>query len=118
MAGGMGKPGGIPLGDRTRVDPRRPIEQLHATPYRQPQHTGPDPRTYGETAKYRDLEPVHVVVLTDAGWNPGLLVAWRKPHQLPWEGLVHHGRLVDGRWVVAREWLPAGAITEVVGAAV
>ena len=64
----------------------------------------------GETATYPPTEPQHVWVTTDSGRNPGLLVEWRKPARLPWEGRVIHSRLLEGRWVQVDEWLPAGAI--------
>ncbi len=114
MAGGRGKPGGIPLHQRSRPDPARPIVQLHSTVNR-PTHHRPGPgRNYGETATYRDLGAPdgarHVFVTTEAGRNPGLLTGWRKPEQLPWEGHVIHPRLHEGRWVLVDEWVLASSI--------
>lgn len=88
----------------------------HGTVNRPPPRTGtgPDPRSYGETATYRDpAHPgQHVWVATEHGTNPGLLIEWRKPDQLPWEGRVVHMRQVDARWAKVEEWLPAGAISQ------
>jgi hypothetical protein len=82
----------------------------HGTVNRPPHHEPGPGRDYGETSRYRSIEPCHVWVTTDAGTHPGLLIEWRKPAQLPWEGHVVHARLVDGRWVQTDEWVPAGSI--------
>lgn len=114
VAGTRGKPGGIPLDQRTRVDPARPIEQLHGTVNRPPHHRAGPGRNYGETATYRDYGAPdgarHVWVTTEAGRHPGLLLGWRKPDQLPWEGHVWHGRLHQGQWVLVDEWVLASSI--------
>jgi|GEM_PF-2635077 len=105
MAGGMGRPDGVPLGARVRVG--------HTTVNRDPRRRpGPEPLTYGETADYRDLPDGarHVRVNLGDGPQPGLILGWRKPDQLPWEGHVHFAQLVDGRWVHADRWVLASAI--------
>lgn len=84
----------------------------HTTVNRPPTAPPGPGSNYGETAIYRDREPCHVWVTTEAGRNPGLLAQWRKPQQLPWEGLVAHPRLQGGTWVLVREWFPAGAIEQ------
>jgi hypothetical protein len=63
-----------------------------------------------ETAQYRSLEPTHVWVTTEAGRNPGLLVEWRKPDELPWEGRVVHLRARGGSWVQTQEWVPGDSL--------
>lgn len=104
----MGKPGGTPIGERVRVG----HSTVNVPPHHQP---GPDRRTYGETADYRDLPAggQHVTVNIGDGPQPGLLVGWRKPDQLPWEGRVFCPLLLEGRWVVTSRWVPAGAIKPV-----
>lgn len=88
------------------------VARSHTAPMR-PRETGPTVVERREQATYPPSEPRHVLVLTDAGRQPGLLVEWRKPLELPWEGRVIHTRLVDGRWVQVDEWLPGGAIEPV-----
>lgn len=82
----------------------------HTTVNRPPHHQPGPGANYGETSTYRQVEPCHAWVTTDAGRHPALLLEWRKPDQLPWEGRVAHTRLLDGRWVQADEWVPAGSI--------
>lgn len=107
MAGGTtNRPGRTPLGQRTRV------ELGHTTVPRSTTHVpGPGP-DYGETATYRTPPdgPCHVWVDGPDGRQPGLLLEWRKPAQLPWEGLVRHPALVGGRWLLVSRWWPAGAV--------
>lgn len=86
----------------------------HTTVNREPHHDAGPGRDYGETATYRPVEPCHVWVTTDAGRHPGLLLEWRKPDRLPWEGHVVHARQHEGRWVQADEWVLAGSIEKAV----
>ena len=65
-----------------------------------------------EAARYGNTKAQHVMVMTEAGWNPDLLIEWRKPYELPWEGRVVHLRLIEGKWTKATQWLPAGAIKQ------
>lgn len=88
----------------------------HSTVNVAPTHPPGPPVRYGETAAYhqpRDDTHRHVVVTTDAGSHPGLLVELRKPAQLPWEALVVHFRHLDGRWQLVREWILASAVNPV-----
>lgn len=103
------KRGGLPLNQRTRVIPGHTT--IPVTPHFTP---GLGPK-YGEESSYRDLAdgPRHVMVIAGDGPVPGLLVEWRKHPQLPWEGLVWHGRLIDGKWKTVSAWVPAGSITPV-----
>jgi hypothetical protein len=99
-----------------------PIVQLHGAGVGLRRPPGPDPMApigaaathvpaQGQTATYRPVEPCHVWVTTEAGRHPGLLLEWRKPHQLPWEGHVIHARPgAGGRWVQVDEWVLAGSI--------
>ena len=84
----------------------------HSTVNRPPSNEASGPGTdYGETADYRQGDPQHVWVTGEYGRGPGLLLEWRKPAQLPWEGHVVHYSHVGGRSVLVDQWLPAGAIT-------
>lgn len=105
MAGGMsGK-----RGSYSTVADRVADTRGHTTPngQRPPGLTVTERR---EQATYRTTEPCHVTILTETGCVPGLLVEWRKPLELPWEGHVWLMRLVEGRWATVDQWLPAGAI--------
>lgn len=124
MAGGTSKrPGGVPLGERTRVPLHGSVVGLRRPP-------GPDPMApIGETpAAARAARPTpteaatyrqpsddhrHVWVTTDGVRGPGLIVEWRQVDGEPWEGLVVHLRHLRDRWVTVREWLPAHEIEPV-----
>lgn len=96
------------------LGPQRRIPTHTTIPVRP--HFTPGPgANYGRESTYRDLTdgPCHVMVIAGDGPRPGLLVEWRKHAQLPWEGLVWHGRLIDGQWRTVCAWLPAGSITPV-----
>lgn len=84
----------------------------HTTVNREPHHDAGPGRDYGETAAYRVSEPRHVWVTTEAGRHPGLLLEWRKPDRLPWEGHVVHARLREGSWVQVDEWVLASSIEQ------
>jgi hypothetical protein len=86
----------------SRGDPMAPIGKVS--------RIQPGQRDYGETATHHQNEPCHVFIATEAGRYPGLLLEWRKPHQLPWEGHVVHARIRDGRWVKVDEWVLAGSV--------
>ncbi len=123
MAGGSSKrPGGIPLGERTRVPLHGSVEGLRRPP-------GPDPMAVirtaevrapelkpGEAAEYREAQPRHVWVnVPDApnGVAPGLLVEWRRPPGEGWEGRVVYLDLIEGEWIQAQAWLPADRVEPV-----
>lgn len=83
-------------------------QTVNVPPHVQP---GPGPN-YGETARHVDPKsgPCHVWVHAGEGRQPGLLVEWRKPDQLPWEGRVVRQRREGSRLVTVQEWLPATCI--------
>ncbi|KQQ43701.1 hypothetical protein [Nocardioides sp. Leaf307] len=84
-------------------DPMAPLGHTDATLH-------PSVLRLREHGDYRAIEPRHVTITTADGPTPGLLAGWRKPLQLPWEGLVTLALLVEGTWVTAQQWVPASQI--------